>query len=151
MAKQACSVCAKESKILNNVVFQTIRGQLYCSDCGQKFFNSVVAPIVITTTSSIEGHRIKRYIDVESVEVVIGTGAWSEFTGDVSDFFGARSTAFEQKLKKARKTAVDKLRWVAAERGGNAVVGVDLDFTEFAGNRVGLIVNGTVVEVDRAS
>ena len=40
------------------------------------------------------------------------------------------------------------LKILAAEKGANAVVGVDLDYTEFSGNRVGLILNGTLVKVD---
>jgi len=41
------------------------------------------------------------------------------------------------------------LSYRAYELGGNAVVGVDLDYTEFSGNRIGLIANGTIVEVTR--
>jgi uncharacterized protein YbjQ (UPF0145 family) len=102
----------------------------------------------MTTTSSLEGYRVRRYIDIESIEIVVGTGAFSEFGGDLSDFFGLRSTAFEQKLQKAKRTALDKLRYLAFERGGNAVIGIDLDYTEFSGNRIGLIANGTIVDVE---
>jgi uncharacterized protein YbjQ (UPF0145 family) len=63
----------------------------------------------MTTTSNIDGHTVRRYIDIESVEIVAGTGMFSEFGGDVADFFGARSTAFEQKLQKAKRAALDKL------------------------------------------
>lgn len=147
MAKK-CIECGKEGALFKNINFQEIAGRLYCLPCGATYVEKVIAPIPVTTTPTVEGRRIKRYIDIESVEIVIGTGAFSEWQGDVSDFFGARSTAFEQKIRKARKTAVDKLRFVAAERGGNAIVGVDLDFTEFSGNRIGVIANGTVVELE---
>jgi uncharacterized protein YbjQ (UPF0145 family) len=103
----------------------------------------------MTTTPSLDGYYIKDYLDIESVEIVAGTGMFSEFGGDVADFFGARSTAFEQKLQKAKRTALDKLRYRAFEIGGNAVVGIDLDYTEFSGNRIGLIANGTIVVVAR--
>jgi uncharacterized protein YbjQ (UPF0145 family) len=33
----------------------------------------------------------------------------------------------------------------AAKQGANAIVGLDLDYSEFSGNRVVLIVNGTLV------
>jgi uncharacterized protein YbjQ (UPF0145 family) len=149
MAKQ-CVGCSKEGGMFKGLHFQEIFGRDYCLPCGADYIKKVVEPVPVTTTSSIEGRRIKRYIDIESVEIVVGTGAFSEFAGDVSDFFGTRSTAFEVKLRKARKAAVDKLRYIAIERGGNAVVGVDLDFTEFSGNRVGIIANGTVVELEAA-
>jgi uncharacterized protein YbjQ (UPF0145 family) len=66
------------------------------------------------------------------VEVIAGSGVISEFGGDISDFFGARSSAFEQKLNKAKRTALDKSRFLAVEKVGNAVIGIDLDYTEFS-------------------
>ena len=101
--------------------------------------------VLLTTTPSIDGCRITRYLGVESVEFVIGTGAFSEISTSIADFFGLRSSAFENKLQSAKKAAMDALKILAAERGANAVVGVDLDYCEFSGNRIALIINGTLV------
>jgi uncharacterized protein YbjQ (UPF0145 family) len=149
MAKQ-CSVCQKEGALFKNVRFIEVHGKDYCAACADDYLKKTVAPVKVTTTSNLEGFRIKRYIDIDSVEVVIGTGAFSEFMGDVSDFFGARSSAFEKKLQQARRTAIDKLRYNAVALGGNAVVGIDLDYTEFSNNRIGVVANGTVVEAEPA-
>ncbi len=65
----------------------------------------------------------------------------------IDDFFGMRSTAFEKKLQDAKQAAFTKLRQVVDKRGANAIIGVDLDYTEFSDNRVGLIVNGTLVKI----
>ena len=73
--------------------------------------------IVVTTTQGIDGHRIRKYLGIESVEFVIGTGVFSEVTSSIADFFGARSTAFENKLRAAKKEAIDALKFLAAERG----------------------------------
>lgn len=62
---------------------------------------------------ALGGLETLQNIDIESVEIVIGTTVFSEFGGDVSDFFGARSTAFEQKLQKAKRLALDKLKVAA--------------------------------------
>ena len=91
--------------------------------------------------------RIEKYLDIGSVEIVIGTGVLSEIKGDISDIFGARSSDFEYKLKNAKLTALNRLKWEAYEKGANAVIGIDLDYTEFSGNRIGLIVNGTFVKI----
>ena len=107
----------------------------------------MISHIILTTTNSMDGFRVTKYIDIESVELVIGTGLFSEIGGGFADFFGARSTAFEQKLQQAKRMALDKLRFEAFKRDGNAIVGVDLDYTEFSGNRIGLIANGTIVQV----
>jgi uncharacterized protein YbjQ (UPF0145 family) len=142
-----CSACGKEAGFFKGLGFQEIRGREYCSGCATDYVRQAIAGVVMTSTHSVEGRAIRRYIDIESVEIVAGTGMLSEFGGDISDFFGARSSAFEQKLQKAKRTALDKLRYRAFELGGNAVVAVDLDYTEFSNNRMGLIASGTVVEL----
>jgi uncharacterized protein YbjQ (UPF0145 family) len=116
-----------------------------CSDCAQKYIDNGTRNIVLTSTHSIDGYRITNYIGIESVEIVIGTGMFSEISSSIDDFFGTRSTEFEQKLARAKGTAFKKLKLLAFEKGANAVVGIDLDYTEFSGNRIGLIVNGTLV------
>jgi uncharacterized protein YbjQ (UPF0145 family) len=103
--------------------------------------------VVVTTTPSLEGWVVTEYLGIESVEFVIGTGPISELVSEVQDLFGARSSPFEKKLQAAKQTAFETLKYRAALKGGNAVVGVDLDYIEFSGNRIGLIVNGTVVSV----
>jgi uncharacterized protein YbjQ (UPF0145 family) len=128
--------------------FITIKDETYCRSCGEGYIKSLLNEIYMTTTHSIDGYKVKKYIDIQSVEIVIGTGMFSEFTSGIADFFGDRSTAFEKKLQDAKKTALDKLKYRAFERDGNAVIGIDLDYTEFSGNRIGLIANGTIVEIE---
>jgi uncharacterized protein YbjQ (UPF0145 family) len=147
MASHKCARCSKESGFLKGMSFRQIRGAEYCDECAAKYIREGINQVRMTTTQGIDGHRVARYIDIESVEVIAGSGVISEFGGDISDFFGARSSAFEQKLQKAKRTALDKLRFLAFEKGGNAVIGIDLDYTEFSGNCIGLIANGTIVEV----
>ena len=103
--------------------------------------------VILTTTHTIDGHTVKRYLGIESVEFVIGTGLFSEITTNFQDFFGRRSTAFERKLQEAKKTAFDTLGMIAAERGANAILGIDVDYAEFSDNRIALVVNGTLVEI----
>jgi uncharacterized protein YbjQ (UPF0145 family) len=103
--------------------------------------------VIVTTTPKVDGYYVVKYIGIESVEFVIGTGAFSEISSSIADFFGARSSAFEQKLQAAKRHAMGALKYLAAEQGANAVVGVDLDYTEFTGNRIALIINGTLVQL----
>lgn len=104
--------------------------------------------IIITTTNNIDGYSVKKYIDIESVEIVIGTGLFSEFTTSIQDFLGQRSTAFEGKLKEAKQFAMNKLKEESYNKGGNAIIGIAINYTEFDGNRIGLIINGTIVEIE---
>jgi uncharacterized protein YbjQ (UPF0145 family) len=103
--------------------------------------------IIVTTTHSIDGYRVFKYLGIESVEVVIGTGPWSEFSGDLADFLGRRSKGFEAKLQEAKDAAFQLLKLKAAEKGAHAVIGIDMDYTEFSSNRIGVIVNGTLVQL----
>ncbi len=104
--------------------------------------------VIVSTTPSLDGYRVKKYLGTESVEFVIGTGLFSEISSSIADFFGARSTAFEMKLNAAKRHAMGALKYAAVEKGANAVVGIDLDYTEFSNNRIGLIINGTLVLVE---
>ena len=54
-------------------------------------------------------------------------------------------------LVQAKTVAMDSLKYLAAERGANAIIGIDLDYTEFTGNRIALIINGTLVLLEPAS
>jgi len=103
--------------------------------------------IIITTTHNIDGYKVIKYLGIESIEYVLGTGVFSEITSSFQDFFGARSTAYETKLGKAKKNVIDGLKYLAHLKGGNAVIGVNLNYTEFSGDRVGLIASGTIVQV----
>lgn len=124
-----------------------------CDECKQKErdrqkrLRELSARVIITSTHSIDGYTVINYLGIESVECVIGTGMFSEITTDVRDFFGLRSTDFEKKLQHAKKAALEAMKMLAAEKGADAIVGVDLDYTEFSGNRIGLIVNGTMVQL----
>jgi uncharacterized protein YbjQ (UPF0145 family) len=146
-----CSRCNKQfGGALTFLTVDLAKGAL-CPDCEEQGRQRALdiaqraERILVTTTPSIEGHRIVAYLGIESVEIVIGTGFFSELTGDISDFLGQRSRAFENKLSDAKRIAFDRLKTRAVEKNANAVIGIDLDYTEFSGNRVGLIVNGTLV------
>ena len=146
MAKE-CASCNKAQGFFAGKPFTTINGKDYCPTCADDYVQKRTASIIITTTSNVDGFNVIKYVDIESVEIVIGTGAFSEFDSAVADFFGARSTAFEQKLQKAKNIAFQKIKLKACEKGANAVIGIDIDYTEFSGNRIGIIVNGTLAEI----
>jgi len=105
--------------------------------------------IIVTSSYFIEGFRISEYIEFISVEVVIGTGMFSEFKASFSDFFGARSGAFQSKLSKIKELAIKELKEKARDLDGDAVISVDLDYTNFTQNIIGLIVSGTVVSLKK--
>lgn len=102
--------------------------------------------VIISTTPFLDGYSIEEYVSIEAAEVVIGSGFYADITASLTDFLGDRSLPYEKKLTQARKQAFNILKEKAVACGGNAVVGIDIDYMEI-GRLFSVIVNGTVVKV----
>lgn len=89
MGAGKCVACGKEGGFLKGSVFQQIEGKDYCSACAAEWVKAVTGRVQATTTGAIDGHRVKRYIDIESVEIVIGSGS-SASSVERSRTFSAR-------------------------------------------------------------
>ena len=65
------------------------------------------------------------------------------------DFFGGRSSSYEEVLKKAKDTALQELQERATAMGANAVIGIDLDYETVGANGSMLMVtaSGTAVVI----
>jgi hypothetical protein len=79
MAK-TCTQCGTSAGFLAGLTFHTVHGQEMCSDCAQKYVDNGTRNIILTSTHSVDGSRIAEYIGIESVEIVIGTGMFSEIS-----------------------------------------------------------------------
>lgn len=105
--------------------------------------------MIISTTPTIEGHPIKEYKNVVFGEVVAGVDFVKDFAAGLSDFFGGRSSTYEDELINARNAALDELAARAQQIGANAVVGVDMDY-EVLGQSNGMLMvtaSGTAVVI----
>lgn len=105
--------------------------------------------MLITTGYNFEGHVITQYIDVISASVVLGTGIFSSFGAAVADLSGSRGGMYEDKLEKGRKQALWELKKQAKCLGGNAILGIDVDYTTFDGDVMGIVATGTVVRIEK--
>ena len=106
--------------------------------------------MIITTTSSIEGKRIRDYRGLVTGEAILGANVFRDLFAGIRDIVGGRSGAYEKELRLARETAVAEMTSAAVEAGANAVVGVDLDY-EVLGQNNGMLmvcVSGTAVIVE---
>lgn len=103
-----------------------------------------------TTTSTIEGKKIVRYLGIVTGEAVIASNIFEDLFRGLKGIVGGRSTRFEQQLSRARTMAMKLLRDSAQELGANAVVGIDLDYEAFSAGEMMLMViaNGTAVVVE---
>lgn len=103
--------------------------------------------MIVTTTSTLEGYRIKKYLGVVTGEAIVGVNAFKDMFASITDVVGGRSGTYERELSRARELAFREMEEIAIQRGANAIVGVDLDY-EVLGEKNGMMmvsVNGTAV------
>ncbi|MDX9969495.1 MAG: heavy metal-binding domain-containing protein [Hydrogenophaga sp.] len=106
--------------------------------------------MIITTTPSIEGRRIVRYLGVKTGEAILGANVFKDLFAGIRDIVGGRSATYEKELLRARVIALRELVVGAQAAGANAVVGVDLDY-EVLGQGNGMLMvsaSGTAVVVE---
>ncbi len=105
--------------------------------------------MLLSTTPTIEGHPIQQYYGVVSGEVIIGANFFKDFTASLHDFFGGRSTAYEDTLIEAKEAAMKEMSERAARMGANAIVGIDLDYETVgqSGSMLMVSCSGTAVKI----
>ena len=105
--------------------------------------------MIITTTTSIEGRKIAEYLGVCAGEAVVGANIFRDLFASVRDIVGGRSGSYEKVLAGARQMALEQLEEGAAELGGEAVVGVDLDYEVLGdkGSMLMVVASGTAVRL----
>ena len=105
--------------------------------------------MILTTTPTIEGYPVKQYLGVVASETIIGANVFRDIMAGLRDFFGGRSSSYEEVLKKAKDTALQELQERATAMGANAVIGSDLDYETVGANGSMLMVtaSGTAVVI----
>ena len=108
--------------------------------------------MIITTTPSVEGAKVVKYLGVITGEAILGANIIRDMFAAVRDVVGGRSAAYERELGKAREIALAELEDWAEELGANAVIGVDIDYESFGRTNGMMMVSatGTAVLIDRA-
>src|SRR3712207_3697355 len=84
--------------------------------------------MIIVTTPNLEGQRITKYLGLVSGDAILGANIFRDLFAGIRDIVGGRSAAYEKELRQAKRLAVGGMMGGATELGGNAVVGVDLDY-----------------------
>lgn len=104
--------------------------------------------MITTTTNSIEGRRITAYHGIVVGEAIMGSNFVRDWFASVTDVIGGRSGAYEAKLADAREVAIHEMEERARRAGGNAVVGVDLDYEVVGDSMLMVSASGTAVTVE---
>jgi uncharacterized protein YbjQ (UPF0145 family) len=107
--------------------------------------------MLLTTTSTLDGIRIHRYLGIVSGEAIMGANIFRDFFAGIRDIVGGRSAAYEEELRKAKDIAIQEMVAQATQYGANAVIGVDLDYETIemgkGGGMLMVTASGTAVVV----
>ena len=105
--------------------------------------------MITTTTHSIEGKPVLQYLGVVSAESIIGANIFKDLFAGIRDIIGGRSETYERVIEEARTNAMNEMVKKAQAPGGNAVIGIDLDFETVgtSGSMLMVLATGTAVIV----
>jgi uncharacterized protein YbjQ (UPF0145 family) len=84
--------------------------------------------MIIVTTPTMDGKRITKYLGLVTGDAILGANIFRDLFAGIRDIVGGRSAAYEKELRQAKRIALVEMMDEATELGGNAVVGVDLDY-----------------------
>jgi uncharacterized protein YbjQ (UPF0145 family) len=106
--------------------------------------------MIITTTDTIEGRKITAYHGVCTGEAIYGANIVKDLFASVRDVVGGRSGTYEKVIRAGKDAAMEDMAEQAAEMGGNAIVGVDLDYEVLGdkGSMLMVVANGTAVTLE---
>lgn len=110
--------------------------------------------MLLSTTSNIDGKKIKEYRGVVFGEVVNGIDFIKDFTASITNMIGGRAEEYEQEIIDARADALTEMSTRAKKIGANAIIGVKVDYEPLvmgernSGGMMMVIASGTAVVIE---
>ena len=106
--------------------------------------------VILTTASQIAHREILTERQIVTAECVLGINIFKDFLAGMTDMLGGRSESLQRALRSARTDCLKELQTEAANCGGDAVIGVRLDYSEISGqskSMLFLVASGTAVKL----
>ena len=106
--------------------------------------------ILLTTETMLEGLHIEERIEVVTAECVFGMNMFRDFFAGIRDVLGGRSAASQKVLRDLRRTCLTELKREALLVNANAVIAIDLDYSEISGDgksMLFMVASGTAVRI----
>lgn len=144
-----CDKCKTTGGFLKDSTFINFKGMELCNDCADELIKKIDKEVIITGSETIEGYKIIEYIDVASTETIIGVGMFMEMVGKATDYFENKSSMIEKNIQKTRNALTKRLKSIAYEKDGNAIIKFRLEYEGISANRMVVIASGTVVKVEK--
>ncbi len=106
----------------------------------------------VSTTFTIEGHRIKEYKGIVRGIIVRAPTITQGIAGGLKNIIGGRIGAYTEMCEQTREQAYDLCLQHAREVGANAIVGMRYDTSEVVsqGSATEVLCYGTAVVIEKA-
>ena len=106
-------------------------------------------PIIVATTNDLPGYRVLQVHGEVFGITVRARNAFANVGASFRTMFGGEVKGYTQLLSDSRLEAVERLRFAAAQVGGNAVVAMRFDTGEIADMMNEVAAYGTAVTVEK--
>ena len=105
--------------------------------------------MIVTTTPGMDGYKIESYLGIVAGEAILGAHIGRDILASFTDIVGGRSAEYEDEVRRARNIAIQEMLAEAESLGGNAVVGVDIDYEVIRQGMLMVSATGTGVKIVR--
>jgi len=115
--------------------------------------DQIAQDLILTTEFAMPEYKIVQRLEIVTAECVFGMNMFRDMFASIRDIVGGRSSASQKVLRDARKTCLTELRREALIAGADAVIGVDLDYSEISGDGKSMLMvvaSGTAVKIQPA-
>lgn len=106
---------------------------------------------MVTTTFDLPGYRVVRTLGLVRGIIVRSRSIFGNIGASLQTIVGGNITLFTDMCEKTREDALELLMEHAAERGGNAIIGVRYDANEIMQGVTEVLAYGTAVQVEHIS
>jgi uncharacterized protein YbjQ (UPF0145 family) len=107
--------------------------------------------MLVVTTPAVAGREIAEVLGMVSGEAMLGANLFKDLFAGIRDIVGGRSAAYERELRKAKEIAIQEMENECEALGGNAIIGMDLDYESLqigqGGSMLMVSANGTAVRL----
>ena len=112
--------------------------------------DELYSSLMLTTETNPQGLTVEKRLEIITAECAFGMNIFRDFFAGMRDFFGGRSKATQRILREGRKTVLNELKKEAHHCGGNAVIGIRMDYSQMSGHGKSMlfvVASGTAVKL----
>jgi uncharacterized protein YbjQ (UPF0145 family) len=109
----------------------------------------MIDPTMITTSTTLEGHRVLRNLGVVRGITVRSRSLFGNLAGGLQTLLGGQISIYVDLCEKTREEAFRYMMQHAAERGANAILNMRYDANEVMNGVTEVLAYGTAVVVEK--